>query len=100
MEAVLGHRDDALHYGTKATTLVPETRDALNGAIFSVSLAADLAWTGDKDRAITECACLLHVPGSELNIFNLKHSALFLPLRGDPRFEALLNDPQNNQPLF
>ena len=100
MEAVLSHRDDALRYGTKATTLVPETRDALNGAVFSVSFAAVLAWTGDKDRAITECARLLHVPGSSLNIFNLKHGALFLPLQGDPRFEALLNDPKNNAPLF
>jgi hypothetical protein len=24
----------------------------------------------------------------------------FQPLRGDPRFEALLNDPKNNAPLF
>jgi len=26
--------------------------------------------------------------------------AAFTPLRGDPRFEALLNDPKNNAPLF
>jgi len=30
----------------------------------------------------------------------MRHSPLFAPLRGDPRWEALLADPKNNAPLF
>jgi hypothetical protein len=30
----------------------------------------------------------------------MRRNARYFPLRGDPRFEALLNDPKNNAPLF
>jgi hypothetical protein len=30
----------------------------------------------------------------------MKRHAHFFPLQGEPRFEALLNDPKNNAPLF
>jgi hypothetical protein len=30
----------------------------------------------------------------------MKQCPVYAPLRGDPRFEALLNDPKNNAPLF
>jgi hypothetical protein len=59
-----------------------------------------LAWTGEKDRAIAEYARLLQVPGSDLNVHVMRRHPAYAPLRGDPRFEALLNDPKNNAPLF
>lgn len=37
---------------------------------------------------------------SVVNIHALRVSPQFFPLRGDPRFEALLKDPKNNEPLF
>jgi hypothetical protein len=36
----------------------------------------------------------------ELNIHAMRRHPMFAPLRGDPRFEVLLNDPKNNAPLF
>jgi hypothetical protein len=30
----------------------------------------------------------------------LRHFLSWRALQGDPRFEALLNDPKNNEPLF
>jgi hypothetical protein len=43
---------------------------------------------------------LLRTPYSGLNVHEMKRDPTYTPLRGDPRFEALLNDPKNNAPLF
>ena len=58
-----------------------------------------LAWSGQTQEAVSEIARLLQKPSGP-NVFELRHSLDWLPLRGDPRFEALLNDPKNNTPLF
>ena len=101
MEAILGHKQDALRFVHKAAELIPESRDAMDGTSLSENLAFVYAWTGDKDRAIAELARLLRVPGSpEINVHYMRRSARYTPLRGDPQFEALLNDPMNNAPLF
>ena len=34
------------------------------------------------------------------NIHLMKTAPEYFLLRGDPRFEALINDPKNNAPLF
>jgi hypothetical protein len=62
-----------------------------------------LAWTGDKEGAIAEYARFLRMPVSpslNSNVNVVRHSPSLFPLHGDPRFEALLNDPKNNAPLF
>ena len=100
MEAMLGHKEDALRFARKAVELLPESRDAFRGPELGEHLAFVYAWTGDKDRAIAELARLLRVPGFGLNVHYLRRGARYAPLRGDPRFEALLNDPNNNAPLF
>jgi hypothetical protein len=87
---------------------MPESLDALRGPTRSLSLAFVYSWTGDKDRSIAEYARLLRIPVSVsyavnengLNVHEMKRCPAYAPLRGDPRFEALLNDPKNNAPLF
>ena len=107
MEVLLGQKDAAMRDARQAVELLPESVDAFMGPAFTANLAAVYAWTGDKDRAIAEITRLLHIPThsagdwiSLINIHALRVSPRFFPLRGDPRFEALLKDPKNHEPLF
>jgi len=43
---------------------------------------------------------LILVPNDQLNVHAMRFDPLFLPLRGDPRFQALLSNPANQAPLF
>ncbi|HUJ42669.1 MAG TPA: TIR domain-containing protein [Opitutaceae bacterium] len=97
--ALLGDRTQALRAAQKAMELVPESTDAVAGPTYSENLASCLAYLGDKDRALAELARLLRTPYGE-NIYVAKYSPTWFPLHGDPRFEALVDDPKNNAPLF
>ena len=102
MEALLGNRDEAVRCGRKAVEVRPASYDRGWAAFHTYRLAVILAWAGDKDGAIEEFARLMrsepNVPG--MSIYHLKYGPWAWPLRGDPRFEALLNDPKNNAPLL
>jgi TolB-like protein/Flp pilus assembly protein TadD len=102
--ALDGDKESALRYGRKPLELFPESSDAMFGPLCSATFAQILAWTGDKDGALAELARLMRVPvgsnGLSVNVHIARVHPGWLPLRGDPRFEALLNDPQNNAPLF
>jgi hypothetical protein len=50
-----------------------------------------------KDRALAEIERLLHVPWG-MNIYVARAS--FRPLHDEPRFEELVPDPKNNEPLL
>jgi TolB-like protein len=99
LNAFMGRRDEALRLINHAAELVPESRDARIGYGISQIRASVDAWTGDKDRAIAELKRLLGLPGM-LNIHRMKIDPVYAPLWDDPRFQALVNDPKNNAPLF
>jgi Flp pilus assembly protein TadD len=106
MEALLGNEQEARRTAQKAVDLMPESRDAIDGPAFAHHLAVVRAWTGDKAGAIAEFARLLQVPGTCLSqnwpvtVHLMRHDPRYLPLRGDPQWEALLNDAKNDAPLF
>ena len=97
--ALVGDKAEALRCAQTAKDLTPEAKDAVAGAPLSVNFAQILAWCGEKDRALAELARLLRTPFGE-NIHVAKSSFGWLPLLDDPRFQALVNDPKNNAPLF
>jgi tetratricopeptide (TPR) repeat protein len=102
LHAFQGDQPAALRCSRQARQLLPESVDALIGPNYSMIMAQVLAWTGDLDGALREAARLLRVPFGDnpLNVHSARHDPGWLPLQGDPRFEALLNDPKNNEPLF
>ncbi len=98
-ESILGNHAEALRLIDRAAAMLPESKETRIGMNISVVRARILAWAGDKDQAIAEITRLLKVP-SELNVHMMKYSVEWLPLAKDPRFQALLEDPRNNAPLY
>jgi hypothetical protein len=99
MEALLGHADEAKRLADRGVELLPLSRDALDGAMFAQYRAIAYDWSGDKETALAEYQRLFRVPlATGGNVHEMKFG--YSTLRGDPRFEALLADPKNNEPLF
>jgi TolB-like protein/Tfp pilus assembly protein PilF len=97
--ALLGNKDEALRCTRKAMELVPESNDAVAGPTMTVGYGSALAWLGLKDEALAILAKSLRTPYGE-NIYSAKYGLNWWPLHGDPRFEALVNDPKNNAPMI
>ena len=98
-ESILGNHAEALRHLRKVEELLPESRDAVDGPWHRFEFAMALARSGDKEQALAELARLLKKP-VERSVHYIRVDPGFANLRSDPRFEAILNDPQNNAPLF
>jgi TolB-like protein/cytochrome c-type biogenesis protein CcmH/NrfG len=100
--ALKGDKDEALQCAEKVVAFRPEGRDALDAPQALLFRASIWARVGETDRALAELARLLRVPhGANVHFTRagLFQGATFQPLRGNPRFEALLNDPRANAPI-
>jgi TolB-like protein/tRNA A-37 threonylcarbamoyl transferase component Bud32/Flp pilus assembly protein TadD len=90
VDAALGNRENAVREGKRAVELMPVSKNAIDGAMVIHYLAAIYAWTGDKDRAMEQLSETAKLPGSSLSYGRLRLNPLWEPLRGDPRFEAIV----------
>jgi TolB-like protein/class 3 adenylate cyclase/Flp pilus assembly protein TadD len=90
IDAGLGRKEEALREGRRACDLLPISKDAIDGAAFAVNLAQIYAWTGEKDGAIEQIEAVERVP-NYLSYGLLKLHPYWDSLRGDPRFEKIVN---------
>ena len=93
VDAALGNKDEAIREGKRAVQLLPVSKNSLDGPMLTQYLAVIYAWIGDKDGAIEQLVYLADpakVPGSHVTYGHLRLSPLWDPLRGDPRFEAIV----------
>ena len=90
IDAGLGRKEEAIEEGRHACELLPISKDAISGTHLAVNLAQIYAWTGEKDRAIEQIAAVERVPNS-LSYGLLKLHPYWDALRGDPRFEKIVN---------
>jgi serine/threonine-protein kinase len=90
IDAALGNREDAIREGLRAVELVPVSKSAIEGAMLVQYLAVIYAWTGDKDRAIDRLQEAAKLPGGVISYGDLRLNPFWDPLRGDPRFEAIV----------
>jgi serine/threonine-protein kinase len=91
IDAGLGRKEDALREGRRAVELLPVEKDALGGIVIVKYLAMIAAWVGDKDLACEQLAIAIRRP-SNLSYGQLKLLPFWDPLRGDPRFEKLVEE--------
>ncbi len=90
VDAALGNNDDAIREGERAVALMPVSRGAVENPLLIKYLAIIYAWTGDKDRAIERLTEAAKLPGAYLSYGYLHLNPLWDPLRGEPRFEAIV----------
>jgi TolB-like protein/Tfp pilus assembly protein PilF len=91
IDAGLGRKEEALTEGRRAVELLPLSKDALTGAELMTFLAIIYAWTGEKDLALKELTSLLEIPG-HLSYGQLRLHPYWDPLRGDPRFDKIVEE--------
>ncbi|PYJ79231.1 MAG: hypothetical protein DME69_05570, partial [Verrucomicrobia bacterium] len=99
IDAALGRKEEALREGRRAVELLPVEKDSINGMLMIRYLAMIAAWVGDKDLACEQLATAVRYPASglELSYGELKLMPWWDPLRGDPRFEKLVEEAK--QPI-
>jgi tetratricopeptide (TPR) repeat protein len=92
IDAALGNKEAALQEARHAMELLPVQKDSYGGQSLINYFALIAAWVGEKDLALQQLATAASTPGT-LDITSygaLKLSPLWDPLRGDPRFEAIV----------
>jgi serine/threonine protein kinase/tetratricopeptide (TPR) repeat protein len=89
IDAYLGRKEGALREGRRAVELA--ARDPLKVVGQVANLAMIAAWVGDKDLAFEQLESIIRRP-SQLSYGGLKLFPWWDPLRGDPRFEKILEE--------
>jgi adenylate cyclase len=100
IDAALGRKELAVEEGRRAIALTPLEKDISNGSRVLQYFAITAAWAGDKELALQQLETGLRAPGASqmLSYGALKLLPLWDPLRGDPRFEKIVQSqaPKNS----
>src|SRR4029079_459195 len=90
--AALGRKDLALDEGRRAIALTPLEKDVSNGSLVLQYFAITAAWAGDKELALQQLEAGVRAPQASamLSYGALKLFPVWDPLRGDPRFEKIV----------
>jgi hypothetical protein len=87
--AYFGRKAAAVREGERGTSLAPLSRDTYNGAYIQHQLARIYLLVGEPEKALDQLEPLLKIP-YYLSPGWLRIDPTFAPLRGNPRFERLV----------
>jgi tetratricopeptide (TPR) repeat protein len=87
--AGLGKCEEAVTEGKRAVELLPETKDAFDGPILTVSLARIYVKCGDADNALGILERSLKIPAG-ITVPELQLDPTWDPIRNHPRFQQML----------
>jgi TolB-like protein len=97
-DAGLGLRDEAIAEAQRATALIPESADTLEGPAWLGFLATTYAMIGDADHALPLIEHLLQSKITLLSARILQLDPAWDPIRSDPRFQKLVAGAQEAAP--
>jgi len=98
-QALVGDRAAALATVDRLLVMVPRLPLRLQ---FFVNANAGIVygWIGEKDKAVDQLQSLMSIPiQATSSVYGLHEDIDYFPLRGFPRWEALIADPANQQPF-
>ena len=90
IDAGLGRKEEALNEGRRAMELLSSVKNSYSEPYVRKSFAIICAWTGERELALGQLEALIKIPGS-YTYGNFRLSPMWDPLRGDPRFEKIVN---------
>jgi TolB-like protein/Flp pilus assembly protein TadD len=92
IDAALGNKQAALEEGRRAIELLPVEKDSINGSYMIQYFSVTAAWAGEKDLALQQLEIGVRAPvaSQALSYGGLKLLPFWDPLRGDPRFEKIV----------
>jgi len=91
IDAALGRKEEALNEGRRAMELAPSAKDSETEPVVKTYFAMICAWTGERELALEQLEILAKLQGGGLTYGDLRLSPMWDPLRGDPRFEKIVN---------
>jgi TolB-like protein/class 3 adenylate cyclase/Tfp pilus assembly protein PilF len=99
IDAALGRKEQALEEGRRAIALTPMEKDVSNGSKVIQYFAITAASAGEKELALQQLETGLRAPNASLMLSYgaLKLHPLWDPLRGDPRFEKIVQSQAPKQ---
>lgn len=89
--AGLRNKERAYYYSKRATDLMPLSRDTLTGGTLLENLSMVKTMFGDFEDALDIIELLLGIP-SFVTPGTLEHHPLLAPLKGNPRFQRLMEE--------
>ena len=90
IDAGLGKKEEALNEGRRAMELGSSVKNSFTEPYVKRCFAMICAWTGERELALGQLEALIKIPGS-YTYGNFRLSPMWDPLRGDPRFEKIVN---------
>jgi eukaryotic-like serine/threonine-protein kinase len=95
LDAGCGQKEEAIREALHAVDLKPIAKDAYWGPALVTNLALVYAWTGERDRALEQLEEVVTLPGLGPTYGDLRFNPCWDDLRGDPRFEKILEESKN-----